>query len=325
MAPAVRIDDAPALPWRGLMLDLARFPHPVEAVEEAIELAYLFSLNTVQLHLSDDQAFTFPASCLPPRRAARRRRGSRLHAGGHRAPRALRRRARDRPRAGDRHAGPRKRARPRAARPLRVLRRGRDEWVSTGVINMASPRALEALDQLLAEVAAAFPSSPGSTSAATRSGPRASGRSSRPTRRRTIPATAQDGAIGELLSHFLGRMARRVTDLGRTPVLWEGFPAARIEANRVPSDIVVMSWSQNSTSPEDLLERGHGVINCNWEPLTSCRRRGGRASRVTRGTGSQVFCVSGTEGRRRGSPRVRICAARRSASGSSGRTPSCRR
>lgn len=271
MAPAVRIDDAPALPWRGLMLDLARFPHPVEAVEEAIELAYLFSLNTVQLHLSDDQAFTFPASCLPPRTGPLAGDADRGY-----TPADIARLVRFADARGivlvpeidmPAHASSLVRARPDL---FGSFDEERNEWVSTGVINMASPRALEALDQLLSEVAAAFPSSPwihlgGDEVWAPglvdmpEFAPYAAAHS--------IPATAQDGAIGELLSHFLGRMARRVTDFGRTPVLWEGFPAARIEANRVPSDVVVMSWSQNSTSPEDLLERGHGVINCNWEPL----------------------------------------------------------
>ena len=102
---------------------------------------------------------------------------------------------------------------------------------------MASPGALEALDQLLSEVAAAFPSSPwihlGGDEVwapglvdTPEFAPYAAAHS--------IPATAQDGAIGELLSHFLGRMARRVTDLGRTPVLWEGFPRRRSRRTACP-------------------------------------------------------------------------------------------
>ena len=39
--PPTRIDDAPLYPWRGLMLDVARFPHSVESVREAIDLAFL--------------------------------------------------------------------------------------------------------------------------------------------------------------------------------------------------------------------------------------------------------------------------------------------
>ena len=93
----------------------------------------------------------------------------------------------------------------------------------------------------------------------------------------------------------------------------------------MPSDVVVMSWSQNSTSPEELLERGHGVINCNWEPLYVVPAQGWASQPRHAWDWQPRFCVSGTEGRRRGSPRTPTCAARRSVSGSSGRTPSCRR
>lgn len=271
MAPPVRIEDAPTLPWRGLMLDLARFPHSVESVEEAIELAYLFSLNTVQLHLSDDQAFTFPASCLPPRVDPLSYDANRGYTREDIARMVRFAEARgitlvpeiDMPA----HASSLVRARPDL---FGTYDADSDSWSSTGVIHMASPRALEALDELLAEVAEAFPSSPwihlggdevwapGLVDTAEFASYAAAN---------SIPATVKDGAIGELLSHFLARMAGRVRELGRAPILWEGFHKAKAESNRVPADVVVMSWSQNSRAPEDLLREGHGVINCNWEPL----------------------------------------------------------
>src|SRR3712207_2835924 len=54
---AVRIDDAPAYPFRALMLDPARHFLPVEAVKGYIDCMTRYKFNTLQLHLSDDQGW----------------------------------------------------------------------------------------------------------------------------------------------------------------------------------------------------------------------------------------------------------------------------
>ncbi|WP_442486000.1 beta-N-acetylhexosaminidase [Bacteroides pyogenes] len=54
---AVRIDDAPAYPFRALMLDPARHFLPVEAVKGYIDCMARYKFNTLQLHLSDDQGW----------------------------------------------------------------------------------------------------------------------------------------------------------------------------------------------------------------------------------------------------------------------------
>lgn len=269
--PAVRLEDAPLIPWRGLMLDLARFPHSVESVEEAIELAYLYSLNTVQLHLSDDQAFTFPASCLPPRKDPASNDRDRGY-----TPEDIARLVRFADARGivlvpeidmPAHASSLVRARPDL---FGTYDADKDEWKSTGVIHMASPKAHEALDALLAEVAEAFPSSPwihlgGDEVWAPHlvETPEFAAYAAE----HGLPTTVKDGAVRDLLSHFLARMSATVRELGREPVLWEGFEKVADEAHRVPADVTVMSWSQHSRQPQDLLDAGHGIINCNWEPL----------------------------------------------------------
>ena len=54
---AMRIDDAPAFGWRGVMLDSCRHFQPVAFVKALIDRMALDKLNVLQWHLTDDQAW----------------------------------------------------------------------------------------------------------------------------------------------------------------------------------------------------------------------------------------------------------------------------
>ena len=55
--PAVEIEDAPAYPWRGVMLDVSRHFYPVDFVEKQIDLLSYYKINTFHWHLTDDQGW----------------------------------------------------------------------------------------------------------------------------------------------------------------------------------------------------------------------------------------------------------------------------
>lgn len=55
--PHLAIADAPAYPWRGLSLDVARSFMPVEYLEKHIDRMAMFKMNRLHLHLSDDQGW----------------------------------------------------------------------------------------------------------------------------------------------------------------------------------------------------------------------------------------------------------------------------
>jgi len=55
--PRLAINDAPAYPWRGLSLDVARSFLPVEYLEKHIDRMAMFKMNRLHLHLSDDQGW----------------------------------------------------------------------------------------------------------------------------------------------------------------------------------------------------------------------------------------------------------------------------
>ena len=63
--PGVRIVDRPRFPWRGAMLDVARHFFTVDEVKRFIDLAVLYKINTVHLHLTDDQGWRIAIDSRP--------------------------------------------------------------------------------------------------------------------------------------------------------------------------------------------------------------------------------------------------------------------
>ena len=55
--PTVRIEDAPAYPWRGLHLDVSRHFFTTDEVKELLDLMALYKLNRFHWHLTDDQGW----------------------------------------------------------------------------------------------------------------------------------------------------------------------------------------------------------------------------------------------------------------------------
>ncbi len=55
--PCVRIEDQPRFKWRGLLLDVARHFFTKEEVEQVLDLAAALKINTLQMHLTDDQGW----------------------------------------------------------------------------------------------------------------------------------------------------------------------------------------------------------------------------------------------------------------------------
>ena len=59
------VEDEPALPWRGVLLDVVRHFLPVREVLRFVDLAAAHRLNTLQLHLSDDQGWRLEIDGFP--------------------------------------------------------------------------------------------------------------------------------------------------------------------------------------------------------------------------------------------------------------------
>ncbi|GIH15609.1 family 20 glycosylhydrolase [Rugosimonospora africana] len=63
--PSVHVTDYPRYGYRGLMLDIGRHYEPPSAVEQLIDQAAAYKINTFHLHLSDDQGFRLAINGFP--------------------------------------------------------------------------------------------------------------------------------------------------------------------------------------------------------------------------------------------------------------------
>ncbi len=63
--PALRIDDRPRFPWRGLMIDVCRHWQPAEVIRRNLDAMALAKLNVLHLHLTEDQGFRIESRRFP--------------------------------------------------------------------------------------------------------------------------------------------------------------------------------------------------------------------------------------------------------------------
>jgi hexosaminidase len=63
--PAVRIQDRPRFPWRGLLIDVARHWQPVEVVKRNLDAMAAVKLNVLHWHLTEDQGFRVESKRFP--------------------------------------------------------------------------------------------------------------------------------------------------------------------------------------------------------------------------------------------------------------------
>lgn len=63
--PAVTVTDYPRYQYRGVMLDIGRHFEPPSAVKKLIDIASAYKVNTLHLHVSDDQGFRIVINGFP--------------------------------------------------------------------------------------------------------------------------------------------------------------------------------------------------------------------------------------------------------------------
>lgn len=63
--PCVSVYDAPERPWRGMMLDVARYFHDVDYVKHYIDMMAMYKLNKLQFHLIDDSGWRLESKKYP--------------------------------------------------------------------------------------------------------------------------------------------------------------------------------------------------------------------------------------------------------------------
>jgi len=246
----LHIEDKPEGTWRGLMIDLARKFHPIKYLYDAVDLCYLYKINRLQLHFTDDQSFTFPTDAYPLLRTE-----NRVY-------------TKEELRALDVYA----RSRgvmliPELDLPghCSCFNAAYPEIFGTHGIMCAEEKTFAALEVLIDEIIALFPDARylhlGGDEAAIARWDDCEGC-------RAYRAELNLPDVHALYAHYLQRMTDFVLSRGVTPVIWEGF--SKEYNHLISKDVIVIAWESYYQLAPELLEGGFTLINCSWKPLYIC-------------------------------------------------------
>lgn len=245
--PVMHIFDEPKGSYRGLMVDLARRFHPLPWLYRAVDLCWLYKLNRLQLHFTDDQSYTLPSSALPL------------------LPTEGRNYTVDELKALWKYAADRGvTIVPEVDMPGHCTQFNRiypEIFGDKGII-CAEEKAFAALDSIIDEVIEIFPDAPyihlgGDEAAISRWDDCEGCRAYRESE--GLPD------VHALYAHFLQRVTDMVLAKGRTPIIWEGF--SKEYNHLISKDVLVIAWESYYQLAPDLLASGFTIINCSWKPL----------------------------------------------------------
>jgi hexosaminidase len=258
--PRVTIEDWPHADYCGVLLDVARQNHPIAAIKQVVQLCRLYKARYLQLHLTDDQGWTFPSTRYPQL-------GTKNHAAhGGVPPRVytldeLKELVAYADARGvtlvpefemPGHCGAAVRALPEV---FDALDPESKRPVGLGCMNLSSEALYPALDTLIGEMCAVFRSSPyfhiGSDEVT-------SGRLSLHSGYKAFlqrHGLKDDAALAD---HFVRAVCALVRKHGKKAIKWEGL------ANFATRDVILMCWEGNSTFATEAVARGYATITCPW-------------------------------------------------------------
>ena len=241
------------------MVDLARQWHPFEELFAYVDLCWLYKIKFLHLHFVDTQSYTLPSAVLPGISTP----------GRHYTPEQIAElRAYARARSVEiipefevpGHAAAMIGAYPElfANTPINpVAAKKHDNLLCIG-----KPGVMENIRQLLQEIVDMFPESRyihigGDEAEIDQWNDCADCR-------RYMQENGIDG-VHALYTHCVKLFSDMVLDMGRTPIVWEGFPREGTE--NISRKVVVIAWESYYHLAPDLIEEGFNIINCAWQPL----------------------------------------------------------
>jgi hexosaminidase len=258
--PKLTIHDWPHADYCGVMLDVARQDHPIDAIKKVVQLCRLYKARYLQLHLTDDQGWTFPSTRYPQL-------GSKNYgAHGGVAPRVydlaeLKALVAFADARGvtlvpemevPGHSGAASRSLPEVFDAINPQSR---QPVQLGCMNMSNEEIYPALDTIIGEMCDVFGSSPyfhiGSDEVTY-------GRLSLHPGYKAFLEMHRLKDENELAAHFVAEVCAIVARHGKKAIKWEGL------ANTATEDVIIMAWELNSTVATEMLSRGYSTITCPW-------------------------------------------------------------
>ncbi|MCC9644772.1 family 20 glycosylhydrolase [Rhodopirellula sp. JC740] len=222
------IRDEPKLSYRNLMIDMGRNPHSVELLKQTIDFCWFYKIDSVQLHLTDDQRIAFPFESFPKLsdglitldefhelEAYAVVRGvtliPELEVPG--------------------HSG--------------LIRRVYPEvFGETGTELASTPKALEGIQTMLDDLMSVFQSTPYIH----------------------IGGDEAFGVPEELQRELINKLHQFLKSKGKQTLVWEG-PAPGKGDNRVNAEVIHINWRTINYPADQMLKDGYRVVNAAWDPL----------------------------------------------------------
>lgn len=251
--PRIAIGDSPAAPYRGLMIDVARQWHRIEDLRPIVEMCRLYKINYLQLHLNDQQLFTFPSKAFPQLATVKK---------------------------GERRTYTREEITglvsyadqrgvtivPEMEGPGHHSGALRSIWGRKGssCMDMGNEKTYEGMDVLVGELCEVFASSPYIHIGADECSLGGIGES-----QEEKAFMAQHGIEnrGGLYNYYIVRMNEIIKRHGKKTICWEGFHGDGGGGVKIPKDIIVMPFESTYNPANKLVKLGYTVINTAWKPL----------------------------------------------------------
>ncbi|MDQ8189818.1 family 20 glycosylhydrolase [Roseibacillus persicicus] len=240
--PQMTISDSPAAEYRTVMIDVARQPSGIGMLKEVVRLARQFKLRYVQLHLTDDQHFTFPFSPVTDNLSnnftySRAELLDLVEYADARGVTLI----------------------PELDLPGHSSRLRESGYLnpSANDADVAAPANYSKIEAIIDDMLSVFVNSP------------------------YFHIGGDESQAGSALEPFLANINEhlRGTPVGgkRRMLVWEGFHGAPVNSLPATGDdrVIVLSWESSYNAPWDLLNAGYTVVNASWKPLYVVGNRSG--------------------------------------------------
>ena len=228
--PVGRIDDQPDLPFRCFMVDMGRNPHSPKVLRQIVDACWFYKVSYLQLHLTDDQLFSWPSRAFPKLLDARsgwtwdafveleaysQARGVTII--------------------------------PEIDVPAHstILRQRYPEVFGKNPTELATlPTAQRGMEQLLDELMSVFQATPFLH----------------------VGGDEAYGVPGDAQRDFINRQHRYLKTKGRRAIVWEG-PALGKAEHKVDTDVLHMNWRTINFPAQQMIDAGYEVVNAAWDPM----------------------------------------------------------
>lgn len=225
-----RIEDHADLNFRCFMVDLGRNPHSPKVLRQIVDACWFYKVNYLQLHLTDDQLFSWPSRAYP-----------KLHD----------------ERSGwtwDAFAKLEAYSQARGVTIIpeidvpghsTILRKRYPEVFGKSPTELATlPGALVGMKTLIDEMLMVFAATPYVH----------------------IGGDEAYGVPGDVQRDFVNSLNRHVVARGRRAIVWEG-PRLGKGEHKIDTNVLHMNWRTIDFPAQEMLDAGYEVVNAAWDPL----------------------------------------------------------